>query len=376
MPRLRRFTAIPVRIPVPRERLSCPAFYHEPLNRGPGGGWDGPYFADVPFYIVKAEGDGGPAGWGDLVRDRTPEQIEAAARRLLGLAADEITADLAFTEQSPLKGLHTAALDWRARVEQRPLHTLFGPRVRDQVVVAAWNAFRTPAGLAPVVRALAAEGIRCLKLKSCLETDDPALAATVHAAAPALHLLIDPNARWATPAETLRRATAIVAAHPATTLEDPFVREGVLTGQDYDYAAHAEVRRRTGIGLVLTIKEDAQLLAAHAAGAVSGFNLEGTWPQLRRRAALAHERGLPFWAGSSVQSGLSDLAMLHFAVTQPAFTMPFEMAGVMYREHNLLRHAVPIVNGEATPPDRPGSGADPDEDALERYRVGDPLVIE
>jgi len=376
MPRLRRFTATPVRIPVPREQLSCPAFYHEPLNRGPAGGWDGPYFADVPFFIVKAEGHGGPAGWGDLVRDRTPDQIVAAAHGLLGRDAHEITAELAFTDQSRLKGLHTAALDWRARVEQRPLHTLFGQRVRERVEVAAWNAFRTPSGLTPVVRELTAQGIRCLKLKSCLETDDPALAAAVHAVNPALHLLIDPNARWATPAETLRRATAIMAAHPATTLEDPFVREGQLTGQDYDYAAHAEVRRRTGIGLVLTIKQDAQLLAAHAAGAVSGYNIEGTWPQLLARSALAHGLGLPFWAGSSVQSGLSDLAMLHFAVTQPAFTMPFEMAGAMYREHPLLRHMVPTVNGEAIPFDLPGSGADADEEAIERYRVGAPLVIE
>jgi L-alanine-DL-glutamate epimerase-like enolase superfamily enzyme len=158
-------------------------------------------------------------------------------------------------------------------------------------------------------------------------------------------------------------------------LEDPIYYDPALMYDAAELAGLARVRQATGIGMAITIKTRDQMTAAAQAGAVSAFNIEGTWPQLLERSAYASRLGLPFWAGSSVQSALSDLAMLHFAVTQPAFSCPFEMAGAMYRENDLIVEPLPLRAGRAAPFDAPGTGVTPDLDALERYRVGEPVIV-
>ena len=68
MARIRRITITPVRVPVPRERINCPEFAAETLNTDEKGNWGGEWFGDVPFYVIRVEGDGGPSGWADSSR--------------------------------------------------------------------------------------------------------------------------------------------------------------------------------------------------------------------------------------------------------------------------------------------------------------------
>src|SRR5690606_10290494 len=108
---------------------------------------------------------------------------------------------------------------------------------------------------------------------------------------------------------------------------------------------------------------------------IDALNLVGTWPQLLAASAEAAASGVPYWAGSAVTTGIGDLATLHFALTQEAFSFGAEIAASQVREHDLLASRIPTRAGHAVVPEGPGLGVEIDLEALERYRVGDPVVV-
>jgi muconate cycloisomerase len=248
-----------------------------------------------------------------------------------------------------------------------PLWKLFGEKIREGLPTAWWSGHRTPAGAAKLARDAMARRVKCLKLKSSLTADDPGIAEQIaKACGESFELVIDPNGRWETFDETLRRAEAIRRVNPHAWLEDP------IYGNN---GAIAEVGRRTGVPVIKTVTNADAVQQVHALG-FAGLNLVGPWPALLASSRAAAELNLPYWAGSAVDTGLSDLATVHFGVTQPAFTMAAELAGSHAREHSLLREAIPMRDGVAIPPDGPGLGIEPDLDAIERYRVAEPVVVE
>jgi len=361
-------TIFPLRVPIPRERINCPSFAHEPLNRGPTGRLDGIWFGDVPIHVIKVESDGGPAGWGDATRGIETQLLEKLARRLIGLAPADIDPRRElFAEIVAPRGIHTAALDWRARLAEVPLHSLFGPRIRDGVVMADWSGHRTPEGAAKLATEALGRGITCLKLKGSLETDAPGIADAIRRACPqGFNVVIDPNGRWETSRETMVRALAVRAVNPDVKLEDPLYNQN---------AELARVRKQTGIKMIITARGPEKVIAAHETKCADELNLSGSWPQLIAASAEATRRRLPFWVGSSVDTGLADVATIHFGVTQPFFTAPCELAGHQVREHHLLTSDITDSKGIALPPDGPGLGVDVDPAAIDRYIIGRQIEV-
>ncbi|MDP6449330.1 MAG: mandelate racemase/muconate lactonizing enzyme family protein [Lentisphaeria bacterium] len=365
--KITRVTAIPVVVPVPIAAVNDPEFFHEPLNRGPTGGFDGEWVADMPFVIVKMESDDGPVGWGDTPRGKHNETLQEQMALYLGLSVDEITPALALTDNLGLRGIHTAALDWAARAREIPLHQLIGPQVRDSIPIDRWSGFRTPAGAAKIAKTAVADGYKGMKLKAGEITE---AGATVEAIATAcgkdFNVVIDPNGRWETVETTLPHARAMVLANPNAKLEDPIYG---------DNEALATVRRQTGITTIKTVMRAADMHDALEHDAADCFNLNGTWPDMIELAAEATTRKLPFWVGCSLQSGLDTLANIHFGVTQPMYNLGADFSANFLREHNLLAGEPTIAGGQAFCPDGPGLGIDVDQDAIERYRVSDPISV-
>ncbi len=364
--KIQKVTLYTLRIPIPLEAVNCPEFAGETLQRGATGLLDGPWFGGVPMLVARVEG-GGVAGWADLSRGGDVGVVAGLAGRLIGREAGEIEprADL-FGGGKPHRGLHTAALDWAARVKGAPLHAMFGPKVREGVKVAMWSGHRTPAGAAALAKKAWDQGIRCLKLKSSLRADDAGIVAAVKRAVPGMfEVVIDPNGRWETEKATLTRAKGIREANEHAWLEDPIYAQEEMV---------ARVARATGIPMIRTAAGRAAV-ARVAASTARAFNLVGTWPELLEASQEVEARGLAFWSGSAVDTGLFDLANVHFGVTQPAFTMATELAGSQVREHSLLAKPIRMENGVAIPGDEPGLGIETDLDAVERYRIADPVVL-
>jgi muconate cycloisomerase len=200
--------------------------------------------------------------------------------------------------------------------------------------------------------------MRGIKLKSNPRSDDAGIAREVlDSCGPSFHLVIDPNGRWDSIEESIRKGSLVHDANPHTWIEDPTYS---------DRERWAEIARATGLRLICTVIGAKRVLEVAGVG-ISGLNLVGPWPDLIQASREASTAGLPFWAGSAVDTGLSDLAMLHFALTQPAFTLPTELAGSQMREHSLLSTPIPILEGCARPPEGDGMGIEPDYDAIERY---------
>ncbi len=87
MNRIRRITAYPIVVPIPKERVNCPVFFNQMLHRNKDQKeWNkgASFFAEVPFFAVKIEGDGGPAGWSDSSRMIDRDIFIREARAFLG----------------------------------------------------------------------------------------------------------------------------------------------------------------------------------------------------------------------------------------------------------------------------------------------------
>jgi muconate cycloisomerase len=363
---IKRITLYRLRIPIPREAVNCGAFSHETLQRGATGLPDGPWFGDAPILVARVEG-AGESGWGDLSRGADITQCGLIAQRLIGTSCQDVRPDIDDCAGVRVpRGLHSAMLDWAARVKGVPLHAMFGQRVRAGIKVAHWSGHRTPVGAAELAVKARAEGIQSLKLKSSFKADDAGVARAVRDAAPGFELVIDPNGRWETFEVAVERARTIRSLNENVWLEDPLYNSDLLL---------AQIVKQSGIALVKTVIGDVGVVKGMSA-MPSAFNLVGSWPDLLRGSTVVEARGLRFWTGSAVDTGLFDLATIHFGVTQPAFTMSAELAGSQVREHSLLSRSIEIRQGVASPPDGPGLGIPVDMDAIRKYQLGDPHVVE
>jgi len=368
---IKRVVIHPCRIPVPKERILCSEFMYEPLNRGPNGRFDGPYFGDVPTYIVEVQGNGGPAGWGDMPRIGEIDDLKLRASKLIGKSPQDIHVEHDPTDDPrQVRGIHTAALDWRCRIEEIPLWAMFGQMVRDRVKVSWWTAFRTPKGAAEIATHARSLGINSLKLKGNEVLDDVGIAIAVREAYDNDNFLviIDPNGRWGDADKGIERARRIREVTDSVWLEDP-----VRT----DHEGVARVRREANIGMIRTCRGGADHVhKIVSAGAADGLNIGGKWPVMLEASTAAEKNNLPFWVGSSVMSGLSDFASLHFAATQPNFLLGADLAASQSREHNLIKQPLTYDEGTVTVPQSPGLGVDVDLDAIEKYRIADPIRVE
>lgn len=364
--RIQSVTLYTVRIPIAREAVNCPEFAHETLQRGPTGLLDGPWFGDASLLVARVEG-AGVEGWADLSRGGDRGYAAVLARKLIGLDVEEVKATVdPIRDPKAVRGLHTAALDWAARMKGIPLYRMFGERLRNGVKVALWSGHRTPRGAAALALEARSKGMGCLKLKSSMQADDAGIARAVReAVGDGFEVVIDPNGRWETLENTMSRARLIARESPHVWLEDPvYAKELVI----------AQVARETGIRMIRTAVGRAGVVRALASTA-KAFNLVGAWPDMLEASAEVASRGLAFWGGSAVDTGLFDLANVHFGVTQQAYTLATELAGSQVREHSLLKQPIEMIDGVACPGESPGLGIQTDMDALERYQVADPVRV-
>lgn len=383
---IKRITAYPLRVPVPMELVNDPEFSDQMLHRDPKTkDWSNKalWFGDVPFYAVKVEGDGGPAGWSDSSRLVDLDQFASEARKFIGRRLDVIDprADMIgvvrLMRDDPAKAqqriysckcLEMAALDWRALNEEVPLWKLFGEKARDRLRVEYWSGFRTPSGAARIAREAVAKGFLGLKLKANLDIDVGGVTRAVFdAAGPNFHLNIDPNGRWDTVENCVARAKAMIAVSRNVLLEDPIYG---------NYEALAEVRRQTGIVMGITVLSAENVERAVKLDAADTFNAGGTFHQIIEEAEAADKAGKAVWIGSGCETGLSDLMAVHLGVTLPNCTIGSDLVGNIVRADDLLVTPMQFEKGHVAVTDAPGRGIATDVDAIERYRIGEPVVVE
>lgn len=254
-----------------------------------------------------------------------------------------------------------ALLDLMAQAVGWPLYRLFGGRVRPSVAVDYWICRMNPEDSAAAARRAVTLGFEGIKLKC--KWDDHNTADRVHAiheAAPKLKIVLDPNERFHTVANTLALARELEGYD--VVFEDPIPKT--------DLSLYRQLVDGTSIPIAPHLQSARQVIEAVHLGAADAVNLGPSGWGFLDLARIAEAGGLPVWQASNVDLGLFDVWRAHASLACPACTWSSDLCGNFVHEHSLLTEPL-VVDGHLRLSDRPGLGVELDEDAVARYSVAD-----
>jgi L-alanine-DL-glutamate epimerase-like enolase superfamily enzyme len=331
----------------------------------------------VDMLLVRVGTSGGVVGWGEAYGSSAPmiPTVFDSWLRHAALGQDATDQDLTgrlerllhgFGRSGPvihaISGLDIALWDIRGKLEGVPVATLLGGARRKRVDAYA-SLLQYSGALEHVRRNVARaleRGYRHIKLH---ERTAESVAAAREVTGPDIPIMVDTNCAW-----TPEQATPAVAAMAPSK---PFwVEEPIWPPEDF--AALAALRRATGVPLAMGenasgVLDFQKMVAAGATDFVQPSVVKiGGLTNLWRIATEAEKAGVTC-VPHAFFFGPGYLATLHALVAKER-TAPLErlFADVGYTAY---AKTVPVVNGTIELPERPGLGADPEHELIERFRV-------
>jgi L-alanine-DL-glutamate epimerase-like enolase superfamily enzyme len=261
-----------------------------------------------------------------------------------------------------LSGLDIALWDIRGKLERQSVSKLLGGPKRKRVETYA-SLLQYAGDVEHVKRNTARaleRGYRHIKLH---ERTAEAVAAARSVTGPAIPIKVDTNCGWL-PGEADKPVAAMKPSNPY------WVEEPIWPPEDFESAA--KLRKATGVPLAMgenaTSPSDfRKMIAAGATDYVQPSIVKiGGITQLFRIATESEKAGVTC-VPHAFFFGPGYLATLHCIASKerdaPLERLFADVAFVPYSK------TVPDVNGAVEVPDRPGLGADPEEDELLKYRV-------
>lgn len=369
--KIRRIIATELRVPARAGTINSPSL-DRPLHKLPQAGRPGwsMQFDELPKLILRLELGDGTLGLGECYRDHDWPTVAGIAEGLLGRDVRELTLQslpIAWCREHD--GFELAIWDAFAKAHALRLVDLLGGPVRTQVPVGAWSGHRQAHEVGDLAQGLAKQGFDCLKFKCDLRDDVVSWCRAVAEAAPELRVILDPNERWESPREVMRRLEALAACGNVLCLEDPLPR--------WMLHEYARLRGRGGVGIVLHVslpyiahgQRIADVLLALRQDAVDGFNFNGGLAHFQQLAHLSAAAGLPCWHGSEIDLGILEAAYVHACAAAESCTWPSDIFGRLIREHDLLAEPLALEPPVVHLPEGPGLGVTLDEQALAHYRT-------
>jgi glucarate dehydratase len=272
-------------------------------------------------------------------------------------------------------GIEMACLDAAGKALGRPVHSLLGGAVRDQVEVAAYLFYRhaldghggeaSPEAIVERTEALVEQyGFRVIKLKGGVFAPELELEAMkqLQARFPEAPLRWDPNAAWSVPTslrvvESLR-AEGLILEY----LEDPAPE---LEGM-------AQVRARTAVPLAtnMCLVNYEQLAPGIRLGSVdiilSDVHFWGGFRTNQKMMAVCEAFGLAVGMHSDRELGISTAAMVHLAAASPQLAYAID-SHYPDQVGDVITDRIEIRDGHIEVPQAPGLGVELDPDEVERY---------
>lgn len=244
-----------------------------------------------------------------------------------------------------------------------PLYRLLGG-FRDRIPAygSGINAHLDGEPLLDQMRGFLAQGYRAVKMK--VGRDDPQedverVAAVRRLIGPGIPLMLDANQKW-TAAEAIRRVGHLKPFDPYW-IEEPLLAD--------DRAGHAHVRQATGVAMAVgetlyTRYEFADYIRAGAADVVQAdIPRVGGFTEWMKIAKLAESFNLPV-----APHFMMELSV-HALCAVPNGLILEDLQGGSLTDLGVLAEPIRVVQGEITPPARPGHGIVFDPAALRRYEV-------
>ena len=256
----------------------------------------------------------------------------------------------------------------------QPIHRLLGGRARDRVPVAHMIGLMPTEEALEEAEAVLSDEIAAFQVKGGQDAaTDRATVTALRERAPDAFLRLDANQGYGT---AKRAARLLAPMQDALDMVEQPVR---------DLAEMADLRERTPIDLIAdeSCWSDHDALALthrRAADAVSIYLAKsGGFGAARRVAAIARAAGLPCDVNGSIESAIGTAANVHFALAEPAVTLPAVIAmsapagrsasrAGFYYTDDVSAEALPRGPGGLGPLDAPGLGIEVVEAQLDRYR--------
>jgi muconate cycloisomerase len=314
-----------------------------------------------------------------------PEQItsviaQALWRYVLGANPFDVTdiaqrMDRNVARNEVAKGLlDMACYDLAGRIAGLPAGELMGGLQAGKVPLAALVPLMRAQDMARMAGAFGEAGFHTLRIKlgEGAEEDKRIMEAVRSEVGEDTRLRVDYNQAYR-PEEAVG---AILAVEPfgIDVAEQPVAAE--------DYAGMATVQSRVGIPLMahegcFSLRDIFTLAELGAIGVV-GVNSErpGGISSALRAIDFAAERGMGVVLHNQTL-GIATAAQLHLASARhDLLGHDPELFGEVMFEDDLILEPIAYSGGAADVPQGPGFGVELDEEALERYAVAEPLVIE
>jgi L-alanine-DL-glutamate epimerase-like enolase superfamily enzyme len=331
----------------------------------------------VDMLLVRVAISGGVVGWGECYGSSAPLIPTVFESWIKHLAVGQDAADPGLSGRiervlhgfgrcgpviHAVSGLDIALWDIRGKLEGKSVAALLGGVRRNRV--EAYASLLQYGGAVEHVRRNTARalerGYRHIKLH---ERTADAVAAAREVAGPGIPIMVDTNCAW-TPGE----ATAPVAAMAPSK---PFwVEEPIWPPEDFE--SLAALRKATGVPLAMgenatSVLDFRKMVAAGATDVVQPSVVKvGGLTNLWRVATEAEKAGVTC-VPHAFFFGPGYLATLH-AIAAKERAAPLER---LFGDVGFTAYAktVPVIDGAIEVPARPGLGADPEEEMIERFRV-------
>lgn len=302
-------------------------------------------------HVYKVHTDVGLVGIGDGSR-----QSEEVVQRYIDRNPFEFMNGWAPTP------LQQAFYDIMGKALGVPVHQLLGEKVHDKTAFGYWSIDMTPEEWAAEAKHAYGLGYRLHKIKARPWFEVLEQVQAISDAVPEdYQLRVDANDSFETPERTLE---------VIRQLQDYNIESFETPIRQADVAGYQEIKQHTDMPITIhfgnpdpveAIREkmnDSFIIAYPDSRAANAI----------REATISNAAHLPVWI-QIVGLGITTCYVMHLASVMPNATMPSITLNALRAFDLVTPSTIPLVDGYATVPDRPGLGVELNEDALDNCRV-------
>jgi L-alanine-DL-glutamate epimerase-like enolase superfamily enzyme len=247
-----------------------------------------------------------------------------------------------------------------------PVHTLFGGRVRDEIVLNGWLGIVDPETARSETQDMLDRGFRSLKVK--INADLAGAAKRVEAVRSVVRdrMLIRVDANEALSLEQAREVVKALAPFEIEYLEQPMAREKLDEFITLSQSSQVKLMADESIHDMKTLLD---ILKSGAAQFVKvKIQKMGGFLKTYQAVQVAEAFGIPVVLGHGFGLTINTLAELHLAACTRAIVDGCESVGPIKMADDVVQEPLIMNRGVVSVPTRPGLGVDLDEEKIKKYR--------
>ena len=369
--KIKKIDCYEVKVPALPDAIASKSI-NKPLHKLPVGaatGWS-VQFDELPKLIIKLTLENGQIGWGECYRDHRWNVVEKIISRILHRDIHSFSLQqLPFAFCREYDGFECAVWDAFAKLKSLRVVDLLGGAVRDKIKVGAWSSHRERADITPLAKKFSQLGFDCIKFKTDLEDDVAGWCSDIKSVDADMQVILDPNERWQTSAETRKRIRPLAEVGNVLCLEDPIPRWKLNEYALLKVHGAVPIVLHVSLPYILHGQRVKDAIQAIELNAVDGFNFNGGLANFQRLDHIAHAAEFPCWHGSEIDLGILEAMYLHSCAAAMSCHWPSDIFGRLIREHDLLKTPIHIDPPYAALPEGLGLGIEPDPDAIAHYQI-------